>query len=165
MEIIKHIISNGYTLFIPILLWNVLLTKHLPPAYQMKAFNSNIPHLIAIGERIGRIAIFGLPLFLKLNYSSPLGKTGLLLFIVGVVLYFSSWVVLILRPECDWSKSLFGFTAPAYSIIIWLTGFALLADSYYFELSYSKWHYIIPSVIMVTFHFSHSRFVFIREYR
>jgi len=165
MEIIKKIITNGYILFIPILLWNMLLTRHLPPAYEIKSFNANIPSFIAMGELVGRILIFGLPLFVKLNFSSPAGKIGLIVFISGIILYFASWIVLIVKPESLWAHSMAGFTAPAYTIIIWLIGFALIADSYYFKIPYSKWHYIIPSTIMTVFHFSHALFVYFREYQ
>ena len=42
-------------------------------------------------------------------------------------------------PEAfAWSRSLFGFTAQAFTPSIWLTGLSLIADSYYFKLAYSK---------------------------
>lgn len=165
MGIIKNIFSNGYMLFIPILLWNVFLTKYLPPAYEIKSFNTNIPKLISIGELIGRLCIFGLPLFMKLNFTTSSGKQGLTLFSIGVLIYFSSWIALILFPDTMWSRSFIGFTAPAYTIIIWLIGFALIADSFYFKISYNKLYYIVPSVFMLIFHFSHAFFVWFREYR
>lgn len=165
MEIIKQVFTNGYVLFIPILLWNVLLTKYLPPAYEIKSFNTDIPKLISIGELIGRFLIFGLPLFMKLNFTAPSGNLGLTLFISGVLVYFCSWIALILFPDSIWSKSFIGFTAPAYTIIIWLTGFALLADSFYFKIPYNKLYYILPAAFMTLFHFSHSLFVWFREYR
>jgi hypothetical protein len=165
VEIITKIFSNGFMLFIPILLFNVVLAKYLPPAYEMKSFNTNIPKLISMGELIGRVCVFGLPLFLSLNYSSASIKPGLALFIIGVLIYFSSWIALILFPDSLWSKSFIGFTAPAYTPIIWLAGFALLADSFYFKISYDKLYYIIPSVFMILFHFSHALFVWFREYR
>ncbi len=165
MEIFKKIFSNGYILFIPILLWNVFLPKYLPPAYEIKSFNTNIPKLISIGELLGRLCVFGLPLFMKLNFSTPSGKMGIMLFLIGVLIYFSSWIVLIIFPDSMWSRSFLGFTAPAYTVIIWLVGFSLIADSFYFKISYNNLYYIIPSVLFLIFHFSHTLFVWFREYR
>jgi hypothetical protein len=165
MHILFHIISNGYIVFLPILLWNALFYKHLPPAYEIKSFNSNIPPLISTGEKLGRIIIFGLPVFMRLNITAPTGKIGFLTLILGIIVYFTSWLLLIFFPKSSWAKSAIGFTAPAYSIIIWLIGFAFTANSYYFKIEYSKWHYMLPSILFTGFHFSHSFFVYRREYR
>lgn len=165
MEIIEKIFSNGYILFIPILLFNYIFVKYLPPAYEMKSFNTNIPKQISIGELIGRLFVFGLPLFMSLNYSTASGKHSLALFIIGVFIYFSSWIALILFPDSLWSRSFIGFTAPAFTPIIWLAGFALLVDSFYFKIPYNRLYFIIPSIFFVIFHFSHSLFVWFREYR
>jgi len=164
MSLLRKILSNGYIAIFPILVWNILLTPKLPLAYDSKLFNSNIPLIITIGENIFRSVIFLLPLFFRLNISSSLGKKGLFTFIFGVVLYFLSWLMLIYEPNSAWSNSLLGFTAPAYTPIIWLVGLSLLVDSYYFKLAYSKWHFIVPSIAFSIFHVLHAIYVYNRTY-
>jgi hypothetical protein len=164
MGIITHIISNGAFLFIPIFAWNIIFTRYLPPAYEAKSFDVNVSRFILIGEGIFRTIIFGMPLFMKLNFTNHSGRVGLWLFLCGVCIYFLSWILLILFPGSSYGKSLLGFTAPAYTIIIWLIGFALIADSYYVNIAYSKWHFIVPSIIMTCFHFAHSLIAYGRDY-
>ena len=164
MHIIKKIISNGYSLIIPVLLWNFFLTKFLPGAYQMKSFNANIPSIISTGEFIGRVLVFGLPLFIQLNFRGTSGKAGLLIYLIGILFYFLSWILLITVPQSPWSKSIVGFTAPAFTIVIWLIGFALLSDTFYFKIPYSKWYFIISTLFMTGFHFTHAYYVWHRIY-
>jgi len=148
----------------PILVWNVLLASKLPPEYNPKLFNSNIPLAIIIGENAFRFIIFLLPLFFRLSVTTSLQKKGLIIFIFGIALYFSSWLMLIYAPNSDWSNNVLGFSSPAYSPIIWLIGLSLMVDSYYFKLTYSKWHFILPSLAFLIFHISHSIFVYYRTH-
>ncbi len=164
MDLLRKILPNGYIAIFPILVWNILLTSKLPQAYDPKLFNSNIPLTIIIGENLFRSIIFLLPLFFRLNITSSLEKKGLIIFSFGVVLYFSSWLMLIYAPNSGWSNSIVGFTAPAYTPIIWLVGLSLLVDSYYFKVAYSKWHFILPSIAFSTFHVSHAVYVYNRTY-
>jgi len=165
MNILHQIISNGYILITPILLWNMFLTKRLPPAYEPKSFNAGIPRTISIGERIGRILIFGLPFFIKLNFSSTIGKTGLIVYAAGAAIYFLSWILLIAVPQSRWCKSMIGFTAPAHTIIYWLAGLTLAADSFYFGIPFSRWYLIVPVTVMSVFHGAHAVYVWRRTYR
>jgi len=162
VDILRKILSNGYIAIIPIIVWNILLTSKLPPAYIPEAFNSNIPLTIIIGENLFRSIIFILPLFFFLNITSSFDKKGLFIFFFGIALYFSSWLMLIYAPNSSWSNSILGFIAPAYTPLIWLVGLSLLVESYYFKLAYSKWHYILPSIAFSTFHVSHAIYVYNR---
>ena len=164
VNIFQKVLSNGYIAIIPILVWNLLFTSKLPPAYTLELFNSNIPLAIIIGENLFRAIIFLLPLFFRLNITSTLDKKGLITFSLGVVLYFSSWLMLIYAPNSGWSNSIWGFTAPAYTPIIWLIGLSLMVDTYYFKLTYSKWHLIFPAIAFSIFHISHTLYVYSRTY-
>lgn len=163
-SIISKVLSNGYSLILPILLWNILLARYLPPAYEIKSFNTNIPSVISTGELIGRILIFGFPLLMQLNFSGTSGKAGLVIYAVGLLIYFLSWLLIIVFPQSVWSTSMLGFTAPAYTIIIWLVGFSILSDSFYFKIPFSKWYLIVSTMIMTGFHFSHAFYVWHRTY-
>jgi len=164
VDLYLRILSNGYIPIIPILAWNILFTSKLPPAYQPQLFNSNIPLAIIVGENIFRSIIFLLPLFFRLNVSSPLGTKGLIIFTSGVVLYFTSWLMLIYAPNAEWGSNILGFVAPAYTPIIWLLGLSLMVDSYYFKFAYSKWHFILPSIAFSIFHISHTLYVYFQNY-
>lgn len=164
MNLVQKVLSNGYIPIIPILVWNFLLISKLPQAYDPQFFNHNIPLIILTGEYVFRTIIFVMPLFFQLNIRSPSGKKGVYIFSMGVVLYFISWLILIYAPDSGWSRSLLGFTAPAYLPIIWLTGLSLMVHSYFFKLRYSKWHFILPAVFFSIFHILHTVYVYYRIY-
>jgi hypothetical protein len=163
MDIIKALLTNGYILIIPILVWNSLFTAKLPPAYDPKSFNSNIPLFILIGENIFRAIIFILPLLFKINITSVQGKQGFIIYIFGSILYYMSWLLLMFVPNSLWGSSIFGFVAPAYTPIIWLIGISLMVDSYYFKIPYAKWQFIIPCIIFSIFHVTHAVLVYLRS--
>ena len=164
MEILKKIWTNGYGLILPILLWNAFFYRYLPPAYDIKSFNANIPQTIFTGELIGRILIFGLPLFIQLNYRGSYGRIGLLIYLLGIFIYFSSWIAVIAFPQSSWTKSVFGFAAPAYSIIIWLIGLSLLSETFYFRIPFARLSLLLSSLIMTGFHSAHAIYVWYRTY-
>jgi hypothetical protein len=163
MNILKIIFTNGYILIIPILFWNIIFTAKLPPAYAPKSFNTNIPMFLLIGENIFRTVIFVFPFLFKININLIQGKQGLIVYLFGSLFYYASWLLLIYSPNSLWSKSLFGFAAPAWTPIIWLVGIALMADSYYFKITYNKWHFIIPCIIFSIFHVTHSVLAYLRS--
>jgi hypothetical protein len=155
-ELTQHILSNGFIFFIPILLLNIALTKKLPPPFGTQAFDANIPKAILFGEGVFRMLFLSMSLTININLVTVFGSDGFKVFSAGVLIYFASWIALILFPGSKWSKDAIGFSAPAYSPIIWLVGFALMGDSFYFNLKYSIWYYIIPSLIFTGFHLSHT---------
>jgi len=165
MNLVQNILSNGFVAIIPVLVWNLIFTSKLPPAYEPESFNNNIPLTITIGENLFRFVVFLMPLLFRLNITSSSGKKGLIIYSFGMVLYFSSWLMHIYAPNSGWSNSVMGFTAPAYTPIIWLIGLSLLVDSYYFKLAYSKWHFIIPAIAFSIFHVAHAVYVYGRAYR
>ncbi|MCG8526415.1 MAG: hypothetical protein MI748_08555 [Opitutales bacterium] len=156
MKLMPLLYKNGFFLLIPIFVWNIILAPHLPEAYQLENFNEGIPRWIALGENIFRGIIFVMPAILLID------PKKLLLFMVGLVLYFMSWLLLILAPETSWSTSVVGFTAPAWLPIIWLAGIGMAGDRYYFKLPFSRWHYWVPSIGFVVFHVAHTSIIFQR---
>jgi hypothetical protein len=162
MNVIITILTNGYIPMIPILIWNIIFTSKLPAAYDPKSFNSNIPLFLITLENIFRSIIFVLPLFMKIDISSNIGKKGFYVYIIGSIIYYVSWLMLIYAPNLLWSRSIFGFAAPAYTPIIWLIGISLMANSYYFKITYSKWHFLLPCILFAIFHITHSVFIYMR---
>lgn len=97
---------------------------------------------------------------LSLSFDSRIQIIGFLIYVVGVMIYFLSWIMQIYFTETKWSKSIFGFMAPAYSSIIWLIGIGLVGQKLLFDLSYSYAVYIIISFVFVIVHSMHAYFVF-----
>lgn len=163
MNILKKTLTNGYIPLIPILIWNYIFISKLPLVYQSQSFNHEIPILITVGENLFRSIIFILPLFFKLSINKSRQKKGLVVYIIGVFLYFISWLIFMYMPDSTWSSNIFIFSAPAYTPIIWLVGLSMMVERYYF-FRYSKWHYIIPAILFSIFHIYHSIYVFDRAY-
>lgn len=163
MNIIKIILTNGYMPLIPILIWNYIFIPKLPLVYQPQSFNHDIPMLITVGENLFRSIIFILPLFFKLSIDESRQRKGFVVFIIGVFLYFISWLTLMYLPNSTWSNNILVFSAPAYTPIVWLVGLSMMVERYYF-FRYSKWHYIVPAILFSIFHIYHSIYVFDRAY-
>jgi hypothetical protein len=153
---------NCFWLLIPILLFNVLLMRRLPKAYQPDVFWRSIPAWIGFGENALRIFVFVLPLFMPLRVSSPGQSIGFALYAAGLILYFRSWSMQVRRPQSPWSLSRWGFMAPAFTPLIWLTGIALIGDSLFVPVRYSPWVYIALSVAFLAFHNLHAWIVYSR---
>ncbi len=72
------------------------------------------------------MAVFIVPLCLTLKWDTLQRKIGWGLYIAGILVYFASWIPLMVYPDSAWSNSLIGFTAPAFTPLIWLAGIGLM---------------------------------------
>lgn len=149
-------IFNCFVLTIPILIWNILLTDKLPKTTKPEILIQNISPFIIYAENIVRVIVFTLMAFMPIKISKRIQKQGLLLFIVGMVINFGSWLVLIYYPDSVWSKSVLGILSPAYTPALWLIGIGLIGDSFYFNLPYKRWIFISLSIIFLLFHNIHT---------
>jgi len=118
---------NCFWLLVPILGWNLALTPHLARARPVS--DAGVSQFVLAAEWALRIAIFAWPLFLSLRWDRRPGRAGLLVYGLGVLVYFASWLPLIFLPESPWSTSAVGLLAPAYTPLIWLSGIALVGGS------------------------------------
>jgi hypothetical protein len=153
-----------FLLTIPIMLWNVFLTKKLPKAFQSEIFWDDIPSFLTYGENVSRIIVFILTFLMPLSILSSTQKKGLFLYISGSILYFASWLILIYFPDSGWSNSILGFMAPAYTPFLWLTGIGLIGNSFYFNLTYRRWQFIGTSLVFLTFHNLHTLTIYYRTH-
>lgn len=151
----KKYLLNCFLLTLPIMLWNILLTDKLPAVFQPDIFWHNIPTWVAYGENISRTLVFLMACLMPLPVKNLNQKTGFRIYLLGVALYFVSWIMLIEYPNTQWSQSLWGFMAPAYTPLLWLTGIALIGDSFYFKIPYQWYYYMIVAVAFVGFHCWH----------
>jgi hypothetical protein len=161
---IKKCSLNCFLLTIPIMLWNVFLTKKLPKAFQSEIFWDDIPSFLTYGENVSRIIVFILTFLMPLSILSSTQKKGLFLYISGSILYFASWLILIYFPDSGWSNSILGFMAPAYTPFLWLTGIGLIGNSFYFNLTYRRWQFIGTSLVFLTFHNLHTLTIYYRTH-
>jgi hypothetical protein len=101
---------NCFWLSLPLLAWNLLLGSKLTQEQIASAAHS--PAWLLGAENVFRLATFSLPLFLRLQLDSNLGKIGLAVYLLGRLVYFASWILLIWAPQAAWSQSLPGLFAP-----------------------------------------------------
>jgi hypothetical protein len=115
-------------LILPILVWNVVCTRFLPPALASTELSRAIPPLVTYGENTLRIVVMTLPFLVPLEVATAGNgrvnwkRRGLRLFAVGTLLYLLSWIPLMTAPQSEWSTSWLGFAAPANTRRVWLTG-------------------------------------------
>jgi len=157
---IKKYLLNCFLLLIPLFLWNIILFDFLPKSYSPDVFWKDIPNLVGYSENILRIIVFVIPLVMVLSLKSRLQKIGLSIYFIGLILYFSSWIILIISPESNWSQSLIGFMAPAFTTIIWFIGIGLVGNKAFFKFPKLTLIYISLSLLFVIFHSAHTYIVF-----
>ena len=160
-EIIE-IFANGIVLTIPVIVWNLAFAGCLPPEFQPDIFWDNIPAAVRYGENIFRVLLFSLPLLMTLNLKRRNQRTGLIVYLVGLVVYFASWIPLLFFPGLSWSSSMIGFLAPAITPILWTAGIGMMGDRLYFSIPYHYSVYLKISALFVMFHGWHVLTVFQR---
>ena len=138
-------------------------SNRLTSTYSAEEFDKDIPSLIANGENISRLLVFVLPILMPIRIETESQKLGLWLYVIGVAIYFVSWLVQMALPQSAWSLSAFGFLAPAYTPLIWLVGIGLIGKELYFDSPYRSWIYILLSVIFIGLHLSHAWTVYSRN--
>ena len=156
----KKYLLNCFLLLIPIFIWNMLFYNKLPNAFSAEVFWKDIPPLIKKGENIFRMIVFVMPAFMVLSVRSKAEKRGLRVYLIGLVLYFLSWLMLIFLPESFCSTSLLGFTAPAYTTMVWFIGIALIGNKIFFRKLKITKLYVVLSTLFVIYHTWHVVIVF-----
>lgn len=159
---LKRYLLNCFLLLIPILLWNILLTPYLPEEFSPNIFWENIPTWITIGENSFRIVIMIMPVFLILSLKDTVERIGLRIYLFGVIIYFLSWLILIVYPASNWSQSIWGFMAPAYTPIAWLIGIGLIGHKSFLPIKNTSVIYTLLSTLFIFFHSMHAFIVYER---
>ena len=157
---LKKYLLNCFLLLIPILIWNIVLTSYLPDKFSPNIFWENIPTWITIGENSFRIAIMIIPVFLVFSTRETIERIGFSIYSIGLIIYFLSWLILIINPDSNWSQSVWGFMAPAYTPIIWLVGIGLIGHKSFLKVNNTSTIYILLSVLFVFFHSIHAYIVY-----
>lgn len=159
----RYALSCGL-LLIPASVWNIALAGYLPPSFAPAVFWRGIPAPLALAENGLRLAVFALPFLMPLDRQAPARLRASLVFAAGTLLYFASWLALILFPSSSWSASALGFTAPAYTPAAWLLGIALFGRRLFWGTFYRWWMYAVVSAAFLAAHLSHAALVFARTH-
>jgi hypothetical protein len=118
---------NCLWLLLPLLIWNVVIT----PRITIKEVVSDAysPTWVLVAENLTRILVFAFPILLPLQAKDPLSRIGLVLYLGGTLIYFSTWIPLLLAPYSVWSRSIVGLLAPRLTPILPFFGIALIGYS------------------------------------
>lgn len=160
---VRHYALSCGLLLIPVGVWNIALIASLPPIFASAEWR-DIPAPLALAESILRLPIFVLPFLMPLNLASPVRSNALLIFVAGNLLYFASWLALILFPSSPWSSSALGFAAPAYTPALWLLGISLIGRELFWGTFYRWWMYAVLAIAFLVAHISHVALVFTRKH-
>lgn len=101
---------NCLWLMVPLLVWNLVLGPKITDERIISDAYS--PQWLLILENVTRLGVFILPLFIPLKLDDRWSKAGLLLYLAGTLIYFASWLPLLLAPQSSWSISPVGLLAP-----------------------------------------------------
>lgn len=159
----RCLVSCGL-LTVPILVWNVVFTRYLPPPLAPSDFNRDIPAVLLLAENMLRIAVMILPFLMPLDVASAVQRRGLWLFVIGVLLYVLAWLPLMVAPESAWSTSRAGFLAPAYTPLVWLVGLGLTGGRLCWPVPFKSWMYLLLAGTFVVVHIAHASLVYTRTY-
>ncbi len=157
---IKKYFINCFLLFLPVIVWNIALTPFLPAAYQPDVFGSNVPGWLTDAENGSRIVVFLLAFLMPLSVTTRMQRIGVRFYIIGLLLYFASWIALIVFPDSAWSTGVTGFSAPAWTPLFWLSGIAFTGTSFYFQWPYRKWYFMVAVLLFLVFHNAHTLIVY-----
>ncbi len=123
---------NCFWLLLPLLIWNMALASKI--TLEQVTSDAHSPSWLLIAENITRIIVFAFPLLLPLQVKDRLSKTGLVIYLVGTLIYFASWLPLILVPDSTWSQSAIGLLAPRLTPFLSFLGIALIGHSSFYGL-------------------------------
>ena len=131
----RYALSCGL-LLIPASLWNIALTGQLPAPFSPAEFSRGIPAALAAAENGLRVAVFAIPFLMPLDLALPGTAQALVVYAVGTLVYFASWLALMLFPASTWS-------------LFWGT-------------FYRWWMYFVLAMVFVAMHVSHTAMVHAR---
>ncbi len=139
---------NCFWLIIPLLIWNIVLG----PRIKQDAITSDAhsPKWLLVAENTVRVLVFALPVLMPLpgraDWQSVLSRAGLIVYVLGTLVYFASWLPLVFIPASAWSNSPAGLLAPRLTPYLAFLGIALLGGS---------WAYGIIAAVFICLHTLH----------
>ena len=154
----SDLLHNGFLLLIPVFVMNMVLYRILPDFFKPAQWD-NIPKEVLIAENLFRYLSFLLPITMIIGFTSLRQKIGLALYLFGLLVYFSAWLIQIKNKQDKYDKSIIIRGAPAYTPIIWLIGIGLLFDKTIFSSITHNKAYFFVVIIFTVIHTYHAYLV------
>lgn len=123
---------NCVWLLFPLLVWNLVLAPKI--ALEQVTSDANSPAWLLATENLTRIIVFASPLLLQLRWDDALSRSGWAVYLVGTLIYFASWIPLLLAPQSAWSQSTAGLLAPRLTPFLLFAGIAMIGNSLAYAL-------------------------------
>jgi len=149
-EFINNYRNNCFWFFIPVIIFNIIFTKYLPDFYLKK-----IDHPIVIIETIARITTIALSVIMSIKLDNKTGKIGLIVYIIGILVYFCSYFIVIKIPAISFHNNFIVLLAPYWTSVLWLIGIGLLGNKLFINMPYHYSAYIIISIVFTVIHSTH----------
>ena len=150
-------------LLIPAIAWNLAFTSKLMPPSAMAEFWRGIPAPLVLVENSLRALVFGLPFVMPLQIATKAERLALLVFVLGTLVYFASWLALMYWPQSSWSSSILGSLAPVYTPILFLPSLAVLGKRLFWGRFYRWWMYLVLCGGFLAAHVTHGAFAYLRS--
>lgn len=135
---------NGFLLLLPLLAWNMVLGSRL--TQEAITSDAHSPKWLLVAESIARVLVFVFPLLLPIQVKDAWSKAGLAVYCLGTLIYFGSWLPLLMAPDSAWSQSAAGLLAPRLTPFLPFLGIALVCNA---------WPYGVISAVFIIFHTWH----------
>ncbi|MEN8908150.1 MAG: hypothetical protein ABF289_19525 [Clostridiales bacterium] len=127
----KWLTHNGQWFLMPIYLWNIIFAQKLTSVgYMAKPVDLGV---LGIIENIFRIGIFAWPTFMLFNLKDENFKKYFTYYIIGTMIYFTSWLIIIFMPQSTIANTWFIKLAPAYTTIIYFYAIGKLGQNKYYK--------------------------------
>ena len=112
--------QNRFWLLVPILVLDLVLVGRLPPPLAPGSPGPDIPGWVSVSETVLRGVVFGAPLLMPLSLRAPRTRPALAAYSVALTAYVAAWVAVVWAPTSAWSTSAVGFTALAWTSILYI---------------------------------------------
>jgi hypothetical protein len=142
--------NNCFWFFIPVIIFNIILTKYLPEHYLKK-----INHPVVTMETITRIITIAFSAIMAINLDNKIGKIGLIVYIIGILIYFCSYYIVIKIPATSFKNNIIVLLAPYWTSVLFLIGIGLLGNKLFINIPYHFTAYIVMSIAFTVIHSYH----------
>lgn len=133
--------------FVPVIVFNMLFTRHLPEQYL-----ADISHWVIYAECVVRILLMALSFLMLIDTKSRTGRLGIGVYVSGLAIYIASWIILLCNIATD---NMIVLLSGYWSAVIWLVGIGLSSDKLWIRMPWRRWFYIVLSVLFGVFHTWH----------
>jgi hypothetical protein len=134
----------------PVIIFNIIFTKYLPEFYL-----KTIKHPIVTIETIARIITIMVSVIMEIKLDNKIGKIGLIIYIIGILIYFGSYFMIIRVPAISFNNNIIILLTPYWTSIFWLVGIGLLGNKLYINIPYHYTAYILISIVFTIIHSIH----------